>query len=105
MATRIDEIRLPESLSENFSADSPFNSLRGIRRINVLIGPNNSGKSRLLRALFKCKDSMLVSTADETSTSIRTKIRKLIDLIPALKEESPQLEDVLSEIEQALDGV
>lgn len=105
MAAKIEEIRLPESLSENFSADSPFNSLRGIKRLNVLIGPNNSGKSRLLRALFKCKDSMLVSTSDETSSSIRTKIRKLIDLIPNLKDEASQLEDVLSEIEQALDGV
>ena len=105
MVEKIDEILLPESISDNFVADPPFDSLEGIKRLNVLIGPNNSGKSRLLRSLFKCKNTLVVSTADEVPRGIRTKIRELLKQIAALAVELPQFGELLAEARQAIQGV
>ena len=58
--TLIGEIQVPEELQNDFSAVQPFNRITELKRLNVLIGPNNSGKSRFLRRLFASK-KLLVS--------------------------------------------
>ena len=105
MATRIDEIQVPHSLNDNFSGETPFNSLRGIKRLNVLIGPNNSGKSRLLRALFQCKQELQISTSDQIQLQLRTKIREFLEMLPRLSSDAPQHKGILDDITDALGGV
>jgi hypothetical protein len=55
------EIKVPPSVATEYSADGPAGSIAGLARLNVFIGPNNCGKSRLLRALFL--DPLEFSTA------------------------------------------
>jgi hypothetical protein len=48
----INEIFLPESLNTQYQCHNFPHILSGLNRVNVFIGPNNSGKSRLLRGLY-----------------------------------------------------
>jgi AAA15 family ATPase/GTPase len=48
----ISEIYLPEELRQQYNLSENCYVLSGINRINIFIGPNNSGKSRLLRGLY-----------------------------------------------------
>lgn len=49
----INAINLPEALKNHYQVINIENStLSQLNRINILIGPNNSGKSRFLRGLF-----------------------------------------------------
>lgn len=73
---RIEEIKLPESVAGDYDADEPFNSLRDVRRLNAFVGPNNSGKSRLMRALFMAGSDLMISTDDEDSRLVRQGVRE-----------------------------
>ncbi len=77
---RVEEICIPESLANGYSAASPFNSLVGIKRLNAFVGPNNSGKSRLLRELFLVGKDLLVSTDNENARKVRDSFRRLHEL-------------------------
>lgn len=101
----IEELQLPDSLQPNFTAEGPFNSLREIRRLNVLIGPNNSGKSRLLRALFQCKLNLMASMNEQTSNEIRADVRKIVAQAQAISPTIPSHENLLEEIKQAVSDV
>lgn len=51
-----------------------------LRRINVIVGPNNSGKSRLLRMLLKAIKVGLFVPGNESSTAYIQSLYELIDL-------------------------
>ncbi len=81
---RIEEIKLPESVAADYDADNPFNSLRDIRRLNAFVGPNNSGKSRLMRAMFLAGANLMISTDDEDARAVRQGVRQSIVTAPGL---------------------
>lgn len=60
MAAIISELHLGAGRLDGFHGADPFNRLERLSRLNVFIGPNNSGKSRLLRGLFAATDLMYV---------------------------------------------
>ncbi len=49
----ISEIHLPEEIRSQYLCDPKTDAITNLNRVNIFIGPNNSGKSRLLRFLFK----------------------------------------------------
>lgn len=52
-------------------------SLSGLGRINLFVGKNNSGKSRLLRALFAAKDYECVLAGHPTGSEIKAILEPL----------------------------
>lgn len=82
---RIEEIIIPEAIASDYGADPAFNSLRGIKRLNAFVGPNNSGKSRLLREMFLAGPRLLVSTDNENARLVRKAIRQLRTFEPDAK--------------------
>lgn len=79
---RVEEIIVPSSVSVDYDANGPYNSLRDIRRLNAIVGPNNSGKSRLMRALFLDGSDLLMSTSDEHARRCRELVRRIASRIP-----------------------
>ena len=83
--TRVDEILIPESIKNDYEGSTPHNSLRGIKRLNVFVGPNNSGKSRLLRELFLTAQNLMIGSTDKYSIDVRAAVCKCLELIPAFE--------------------
>jgi hypothetical protein len=88
---RIDEIILPDGVKADYTADAPHNSLVGIKRLNAFVGPNNSGKSRLLRELFVTAQNLMVASTVQYSVQIRSAVRSCIDLLPAFESQRNHL--------------
>lgn len=86
MTQRIEEIVIPDSVREDYTGVSPFDSLSGIKKLNVLIGPNNSGKSRLLRALFSKNVSLKVSPNGLHDSISTTEAREMLSLAATVSE-------------------
>lgn len=91
---RIDEIILPDGIKADYTAASPHNSLVGIKRLNAFVGPNNSGKSRLLRELFVTAQNLMVSSTDQHSVQIRSAVRLCLDLLPAFERQRELIKDL-----------
>ena len=85
MALLIDEIILPESIGRDYTGDPPFNSLKGCKKLNVIIGPNNSGKSRLLRELFFRAEDLRVAPYSPNATLLHDAIVNTTDFIESCK--------------------
>ena len=83
---RIDEILIPKTVTSDYVGQKPLNSLLGIRRLNAFVGPNNSGKSRLLRELFFTAQDLVVGSTDEHSIKVRDAVRSCVDSLLACKE-------------------
>ena len=77
----INEIVLPATVADDYEGASPFNSLTGIKKLNIFIGPNNSGKSLLLRELFAGLESHFVSPLGSTQQD-----QKVLPLVKLLLE-------------------
>src|ERR1700727_1898401 len=82
----ITRIYLPKEMDGQYLLSSPHDSISGLNRVNIFVGPNNSGKSRFLRGLFinewKYQHSLLdykkyVQEASELQHSIKTAIFQL----------------------------
>ena len=89
MVERIDEIRIPQEKDLVIWGCGPFNSLYPLKTLNVFIGPNNSGKSRLLRRLFACNRSLKVGS------NLALEIRSIFEGIDKLR---PDLDRFSNEI-------
>lgn len=75
----ISIIRIPPESIDHFEFDSIDDKLMNLSKINVFVGSNNSGKSRLLRLLFKenQKLDLYPSTIDsKLSNEFRTELDK-----------------------------
>lgn len=48
----IKELLLEDGYYKNYTTEADLNSLKNISKINIFIGANNSGKSKLLRTIF-----------------------------------------------------
>lgn len=104
---RIEEIKLPDSL-DYFSGEEPFNSLRGISRLNAFVGPNNSGKSNLLRKLFIQRKALMIATDHDYSIEICDNVRLSLQLAEQCKERLPFVDaifDALREVDDAFHQV
>ncbi len=75
----IYEWLIPQLLHPVFQTDSGDYRLRRLSRLNVFIGPNNAGKSRLLRELFSTNEVVFAPHSDEAVA-----VRKSIDTIASL---------------------
>lgn len=95
---RIDEIILPDCVKDDYEAAEPLNSLRGIKRLNTLIGPNNSGKSRLLRELFYASEEMLVGETETGSVRVRSAVRDSVALLPVVTAFHDPVRDLQSKL-------
>lgn len=95
---RIDEIVVPESIADHYQASQPFNSLSGVKRLNVIVGPNNSGKSRLLRSLFLENKQLQVSTNTPRASAVRELIRSISAKSPK-KDGIPHFDDRIDDLE------
>ena len=101
---RLEEICLPPSVSADYTAAGPFNSLIGLRRLNVLVGPNNSGKSRLMRSLFLAKTSLVVSNDLDAYRELRRLVSDTIDEFGVDDPESEVVQSIISKIREAAPG-
>ena len=77
MPPQIEEIIIPKAIAEDYDAEAVLNSLVGIKRLNAFVGPNNSGKSRLLRELFLAGSTLMVSTDNENARIVRKALRDI----------------------------
>lgn len=77
----IRDIQLSGQRFDGYSGDEPGNSISGLHTLNVFIGPNNAGKSRLLRAIFAEKELRFATNADELEA-----LRRAIDDVRAAAE-------------------
>jgi AAA15 family ATPase/GTPase len=79
--TRYTEIYLPlEEPFSSYSFDSPENTnvISSLSLVNIFIGTNNSGKSRLLRSIFSLKDDDFLYNTNKCSAT------EYFDLIESL---------------------
>lgn len=82
---KINEILIPSPLSDEYTGSSPFNSLSDIKRLNVFIGPNNTGKSRFMRELFWTNRFLNVSTSDPILSEILRDSKQAINELKAIE--------------------
>lgn len=87
----IDEILIPDSISSFFSSDRFRNALPGLRKLNVLLGPNNSGKSTLLRSLFGEGPSLRVSNGGNAES---VKLRESLNILSSAFEQHPEISEL-----------
>ncbi len=94
------EIQIPDELMPEYVAfdewneADPSNRLCGLGKLNVFIGPNNAGKSRLLRALFSASESFCAdnSSNGQNTDIIRETQRELVVAIRSLADGQPDEE-------------
>lgn len=92
------EVVIQKPLLESFSTNESENRLTGLSRLNVFIGPNNGGKSRLLRGLF-ADDDLIVGRSDELSGLVREGAQLLqIALAESPKEIQQPLSDFINKV-------
>ena len=75
----IYELQIPDAVGEAFETDSKDRRLRRLSRLNVFIGPNNSGKSRLLRELF-AQPTLSFSPFSAEAVDVRRRIDEIVAL-------------------------
>lgn len=73
----IKAIELKTTASESYIDEyaNPLSFLSNIRHINIFVGENNSGKSRLMRALINSKDAMFLT--DEVKPAVNNEVKNL----------------------------
>lgn len=71
----------------NTSADEKWINLR---KLNLLVGPNNSGKSRLLRTLFSTQPEMLAISIGEATKSACRELERIVNIL----RDCPQILDL-----------
>lgn len=76
----IGEWRLPQPIADQYSVPDPEKALSGFAALTVIIGANNSGKSRLLRGLFSDRKAE-VSPQHEHFQALRRSVSDLRELI------------------------
>ncbi|GLH45889.1 hypothetical protein RS3R6_30760 [Pseudomonas atacamensis] len=64
-----------------YSNISPNEKWIKLRKLNLLVGPNNSGKSRLLRTLFSTKPEKLIISIDSAVKNACRDLGKIINVI------------------------
>jgi len=77
----------------NYNTDAPESSRLRAGRINFLIGPNNSGKSRLLRTLFSSKTGEIQISVGEQLSKIANGLGDVLDFVRS----TPQISSFRSE--------
>lgn len=101
----ISDIFLPETLSAQFDIVGVRTRLSGLNRINIFIGPNNSGKSRLMRGLFansfnyKLRGIDLKEIAD-LGRNLKQSIDEIAEEFNILEVGSAEILNIGKEIEQ-----
>ncbi|MBK7040340.1 MAG: hypothetical protein IPH46_07700 [Bacteroidetes bacterium] len=75
----ITKIILDNAIKEHFKAEGEDNCLNNLNQLNILIGANNTGKSRFLRTLFTNRNFKLEIT--------ELKAREISDLFRIIKDE------------------
>lgn len=85
----INEINLEIEGFKNYECPQldDRNAITNLSRVNVFIGPNNSGKSRFLRTLFSDKNFQFYSS-DFDANKINNCVSVIMDLKDVLKEKS-----------------
>jgi predicted ATPase len=81
----IREMHLPESIATEYSTDLSSPVLHQLSRLNVFIGANNTGKSRLLRSLFSSQSTPL-GLRDSQSEEIRESVKTWLKIAPPEEE-------------------
>ncbi|BAV07006.1 Predicted ATP-dependent endonuclease of the OLD family, contains P-loop ATPase and TOPRIM domains [Filimonas lacunae] len=81
----INEITIPAEIRREYILREEDTSLKSISRVNIFIGPNNSGKSRLLRNLFI--DDFNYKTSEYDFDDFLTKIKSLYSEIDNFMED------------------
>ncbi len=64
MAYLIRDWFLEDEVYRTYSCEPKQNELQGLSKVNIFVGPNNSGKSRLLRELFEIMPHRIRPTGD-----------------------------------------
>ncbi len=72
----IRELAIPEAANECYSTGTEGNRIEKLTQLNVFIGPNNSGKSRLLREIF-ASNVIEATPNDERSDAVRACLQQL----------------------------
>lgn len=74
----IKKLFLDKELEKHYLSDSIDNSLDNLNQLNILIGANNTGKSRFLRTLFTDRDFKL-ELSDFDTVGISTVFNSILD--------------------------
>jgi hypothetical protein len=101
----ISDIFLAEALSADFDISGVRTQLSGLNRINIFIGPNNSGKSRFMRGLFANAFHYRLWDIDyteyaELGKSLQTSIHEIVREFNILEAHSPEIAGIKKEIDQ-----
>ncbi|MEW4529299.1 ATP-binding protein [Maioricimonas sp. JC845] len=99
----IREIQLPQNLAASYTANGVGNRITGLGRLNVFIGPNNSGKSRLLRGLFSV-ERLEYGPTDEISERVRKCVSEIRDMLDACETDANTREDIEATLRRCLPG-
>lgn len=98
----INSIKLPETILDQYKViDKPNNKLiKHLEKVNIFVGPNNSGKSRLIRSLFLqstlesfSKNDDYRKYSDSQIDSVCTMFKKDIEKVFARYHVDPQKAD------------
>lgn len=89
-----------DGISE-YSSESPANENLNLKRLNLLIGPNNSGKSRFLRRLFSAPIKSISICPDPQFNYL---ISSLNDTINHMRDSTPRGRDNWQTLVDAHDG-
>ncbi|QDV87182.1 AAA family ATPase [Planctomycetes bacterium TBK1r] len=81
---KIEEILIPEQVANDYASGDPLGAIGKIRRLNVFVGPNNSGKSRFLRELFVQGKNLRISTGNSLETEARELSREALNFLNAV---------------------
>jgi hypothetical protein len=76
MSVLIRELFIPDEAGDTYHTPAHGNRLTKLSKLNVFIGPNNAGKSRLLRAIFSA-EPLNVSTAVPNLEQFRASIAEV----------------------------
>jgi hypothetical protein len=101
----ISEIFLPEILSSQFDIAGVRTRLSGLNRINIFIGPNNSGKSRFMRGLFANPFTYRLREIDfkkyaDLGRNLKASIDDIIREFNILEVSSAEISGIKKEIDQ-----
>ncbi len=84
----VQDVVIPEDCRNVFRSDAPGSSLACTSRLNLIIGANNAGKSRLLRSLFANADRLRCRLASPERQVIDDHIAKACSLVNTIQDKS-----------------
>lgn len=96
----IRDCQIPEALTRFYDTQNKLCAINDLSRLNVFIGPNNSGKSRLLRTLF-ATDDLIFASRWPMNDELRLRVNNYRKALAAVREQTGARDQLLKTLDQA----